>query len=134
MEEPDLETLGTRAGRLVHKRNALRLRPAQGGGRVIDGEGDVMQPLPPLGKKTGDGTVGGGGFQQLDLRLADPEERRADLLVGHLFDGIARCSEELLEDRDRIRKTPDGDADVFDVCWGHGLQGDVFAVFPEDGS
>ena len=45
-------------------------------------------PMPLVLDVLGDGRFLRRGLQQLDLGLAQHEERRADLLVGDLFDRI----------------------------------------------
>ena len=65
-------------------------------------------------KEAADGGVGAGGFEELNLALADCEERSVDALV---FDRVLRVdmqAESVAIEVQRFVQGADGDADVVD--------------------
>jgi hypothetical protein len=60
---------------------ALGFEDVEGGGDVVDVEGDVVEAFAAFGEETADGRVGGGGLEELDAGVAGGDEGGADLLV-----------------------------------------------------
>ena len=63
----------------------------------------------------GDGRFGRRRLEQLDLRLAQLEERRADFLVGNLFDRITFQTQYVFPIGNRLIQTFDCNAKMLNV-------------------
>ena len=88
MQESDGHALGTLAGRSVDQTDALGGCIGQLLLDILAGECHVVDTDALVLDELGDGRFGRRRLEQLDLRLAQLEERRADFLVGNLFDRI----------------------------------------------
>jgi hypothetical protein len=121
MEKPDLEIFGTPAGAPVNKLHPGLLNHRQRLTNIRDGKRDMVDSFAPFFQEFPDRAIGGRRFEKLDLRLSDPEKRGLHLLVCHFLDGIAGSPQKFFEERDGVRKTPDRNANMLDVCWLHTL-------------
>src|SRR5689334_6620820 len=74
MDEGD-RAFGTSAWGAVDELEAVELEPHEGLRQVRDLEADVVEPLPLRGEEPGDTGRVIGRFDELDLRLADGQER-----------------------------------------------------------
>jgi len=63
----------------------------------------------------GDGALGAGGLQELDLGLSELEEGGLDLLVFYNFDVVALRAQYLLVVGELFFDALHGDAEMFDV-------------------
>ena len=63
---------------------------------ILAGKRHVMNADTAVFDVLGDGRLLRSGLQQFDLGLTEHEERRADLLVCDLFDGIALQAQNVL--------------------------------------
>ena len=81
MEERD-RPLGAAARGGVDQLDAVDLEPQQRLGQVLDLEADVVEALALARQEAGDAGRVVGRLDQLDLRLADPQERDPDPVGG----------------------------------------------------
>ncbi len=119
MQEGDVQAFGALARGLVDQLHAAGGQLVQIGLQARCAESDVLDALTLLLDELADRAFRIGRLEQLDLRLADLEERRANLLLLDLLDGIALHAQLLFPERDGFVKALDGDADVFNVCQIH---------------
>ena len=81
--------------------------------------GGVMEPRPPLGEKTPDRSVVAERLEQLDVGLADTQQRCLDALLGDRLAMLQRHPEALRIELDRRVQILDRDAEVVN-CLEHG--------------
>src|SRR5439155_23277945 len=81
--------------------------------------GRVVETGPALGEEAADRRLLGERSQELDVRVADAEERRLDALLGDRLAVLERHSETLGVELDRSVEILDCDADMID-CLEHG--------------
>src|SRR2546426_2241730 len=100
---------------LIDELDAFLLERVEFGVHVGSLEADVVEALALALQETADGGVGASRFEQLDLALADGEERRSHALV---FDGVLSMdveAEGIAVEVKSIVEGVDGDADVVDL-------------------
>src|SRR5919106_4565517 len=83
MNERDLVASEAVAGLEVDHLGAVGRQSADGGGDVLDLEGDVVHAGPALGEKTAHGSVLLERRQKLDAAIPDTHVPRLDALVLH---------------------------------------------------
>src|SRR3990172_6323926 len=86
VEEPDLHPVDPHAGRLVDQADPFSLRMRERRRRVVYPEAEVVDPFPVLLEELPYRPVGRRRLEHLDRALPHAEDRRADLLLGHLLD------------------------------------------------
>ena len=79
-----------------------------------DPVGDVMQSRPPAAQELADRGIGAERLEQLDVAVADVEQRRVDALLRHRLAVDERHAELVAVERERVVDALDGDADVVD--------------------
>ena len=93
---------------------------AGGGARVqrglhrLDAVGDVVESRPPAAQELAHRGVGPERLEQLDVAVADVEQRRVDALLGHRLAVDEWHAELVAVERERVVDALDGDADVVD--------------------
>ena len=117
VQEADLQTLGAGTALLVDQAHALLLGVVQRLVGVLHGESHVVHTAfaAVLLDKRGNGAVGAGGLEQLNLDVAAAEEGRLDFLVLDFLDGVAFQAQDILVVADSLFEVCHGDADVFNV-------------------
>lgn len=115
VEETDIEAFGTLAGALVNQADALFAKFREGVGGIVNAVSDVMDAFAALFNESGDGALFGSGFQKLDFGLSNHEKGGFNLLVGHLFNGVALQSKHVFVKGNCIFQTLNGDANVFNM-------------------
>src|SRR5271165_6904762 len=106
------------ARRLVDHPHSRLLELADAGLDVLDGVGDVVQPLAFLVDESRNRTRGVGRLEQFETDVADPEEADPDFLVGDLLDALVHSSESLLVERTLGVDRTDGYSNVIDCFDG----------------
>ena len=96
MREGDGHALGALARGFVDQADALGLGVGELLLDILAGKRHVMNADTAVFDVLGDGRLLRSGLQQFDLGLTEHEERRADLLVCDLFDGIALQAQNVL--------------------------------------
>ena len=114
MHERDQRPFRSAARLLVDQARAAGLELRHRRLNVVDPQRDVMQPRAALVHVARDRLVGRGRFEQLELRLADRDKMRADLLRGHLLRGFDLEAERVAVERERGSKVLHRDADVIE--------------------
>jgi len=96
---------------------ALGFEGFEGGGDVVDMQGDVVKAFSMPGEEAADRRVGGGRLKEFDAGVAGGDESGADLLV---FDGFFANNAETkaLIEGAGLGNATDRDADVIEG--GHG--------------
>ena len=89
VQEGDGHPLGALARGLVDQADALGFGIGELLLDILAGKRHVVNTDTAVLDEFGDGRLLRSGFQQFDLGLPQHEKRRAHLLVGDLFDGIA---------------------------------------------
>src|SRR5687768_16859772 len=82
MDEGDLRAAYTRARLLVYQPHACCPQRVQRAGDVVDAIGHVVQPGPAPGEEAADRRVVAQRREQLDVAVADVEQRSLDSLLG----------------------------------------------------
>ena len=95
-------------------RDAARLQLRQRRGDVVDPQRDVVQARPALLHVLRDRRIGRGRFEQLERRLADRHEMRADALRRDLLGRFDLEAERVAIERQGGGEIGDGDADVIE--------------------
>src|SRR5512135_1482841 len=114
VDERDPHVMRTRPGCLVDHPQPRLLQLGDPGLDVLDGEGDVVEPLAPLVQEGRDRAGRVGRFQQFEPDVADPEEPDADFLGGDLLDVLEDRPEGALIERPMGLDGADRDSDVVD--------------------
>src|SRR5271166_120843 len=102
------------ARRLVDHPHSRLLELADAGLDVLDGVGDVVQPLAFLVDESRDRTRGVGRLEQFEADVADPEEADPDFLVGDVLNALIHSPESLLVERTLGVDRTDGNSNVID--------------------
>ena len=122
MQESDGHALGTLAGRSVDQTDALGGCIGQLLLDILAGECHVVDTDALVLDELGDGRFGRRRLEQLDLRLAQLEERRADFLVGNLFDRITFQTQYVFPIGNRLIQTFDCNAKMLNVRYFHNFK------------
>ena len=88
-------------------------------------EADVVEALALAFEEAADGGVGAGGFEELDLALADGEERGFHALVLDGVLGVDMEAEGVAVELEGVVEGVDSDADVVDL-FDHGVLLDAY--------
>src|SRR4030066_485886 len=115
VEEPDLHPVEPGAGRFVDQADPLSLRMRERRRRVVYPEAEVVDPFPVLLEELPDRPVGRRRLEHLDRALPHSEDRRADLLLGHLLDPEERKPQDVTVEGDGGGKASDRPPDVLDL-------------------
>ena len=115
MQEGDGQALGALAGGLVDQADALGLGVGELLLDVLAGQRHVVNADTAVFDELGDRGLLRRGLQQFDLGLPQHEERRADLLIGHLLDGVTLQSQYVFPIGNRLVETLHGDAKMLDM-------------------
>src|SRR3990172_956720 len=115
VEEPDLHPVDPRAGRFIDQADPLSLRMRERRLRVVHPEADVVDPFPVLPDKLPDRPVGRRRLEHLDRALPHAEDRRADLLLGHLLDPEELEPQDVTVEGYGVGKASDRHPDVLDL-------------------
>lgn len=90
-----------------------RLRSRQRLRKILDEEGDVMDPLAARGKKPHDGAVTE-RFKELQVKIARIEERDTHSVAGEFVLLANVQPQEAAQRPDSVVDAPDGDSNVID--------------------
>src|SRR5262249_55415511 len=82
---------------------------------IVNGYGNVVNPLAALGNKFSNRRVRSGGFQKLDATFADRQHCQPDALVVNLVEAGDLESDGVLVNLDRFNKRFHGNANVIDL-------------------
>ena len=118
MQEGDVQALGSLAGLCVNDAATLLLYLVQCvGNAVLNGKSNVLDTTTAtvLLDELGDGTLGGGSLEQLNLGLTHLEESGPYLLILNFFNGKALEAQHVLIERNGLLKRGNSDSHVFDV-------------------
>ena len=115
MQERDARAADAGARLLVDQPQAGGPQLVEGGRDVVDPVGDVMQAGSALFEEAADRRVGRQRRQELDVALADVEQRRLDALLGHRLPVHQRHPVRVAVDGDRGVEIGDREADVVDA-------------------
>src|SRR4029078_1400704 len=115
MDEGD-GSLGAPPRRAVDQLQAVDLEPEEGLCETGDLEADVVEALALRGKEPGDARRVVGRLHELDLRLADAEERDPDAVVGDVHDGLELEAQEVAPDRQALVDRADDQGHVVDLA------------------
>ena len=92
------------------------LQPQQRLGEVRDLEADVVEPLALRFEEAGHARAVVGRFDQLDLRLADGQERDAHAVAGDVHDGLELEVQHVAPQWERRIDRADDQRDVMDLA------------------
>ena len=87
---------------------------------VLAGQSHVVDADAAVFDELGDGRLLRSGFEQFDFGLAQHEERRANLLVGHFLDRITFQTDHVFPIGDCLIKALHCNAKMLDVRYFHG--------------
>ena len=123
MQEGDAQAFGAATRSLVDEADAGFLGFLKLFLDALDGESDVVHATLAvvLLDEGGNGALGAGGLQQLNLGLAATQEGGSHLLVGDFFDGVALGPQQGFEKRNGIFQADNSDSNVFNVSGIHNL-------------
>ena len=116
VEEGDVQAFGTLAGLLVDEAHALLADLGECvGNAVLDAEGDVVYTLVALVEPLLNGAFGRCGLEELELHLTALQEGGLHLLVLDDFRCITLQAQHVLEERQTLFNTLDGNAQMLNV-------------------
>src|SRR5947207_6252335 len=117
MEEGDW-ALGAAARGAVDELDALDPEPGERGGEVRDLEADVVEPLPLRGEEASNAGRLVGRAHELDLRVANGEERDSHPVGGDVLDRLELETERVAIELQRALEVPDHHSNVVDAADG----------------
>ena len=118
MKEGYIQTFGTLAGSFVDYAAAFFLNFCKSVGHtVFHSKSYVLDASATavVGNELGDGALGSGGFEELNLGLTYFEESCADFLVWNFFNSKAFETKHILIERNSFVEARNGDAYMFNV-------------------
>jgi hypothetical protein len=104
--------------RLPERSETLRYGASQSGVQILYLETQMMNAFTPFFQESSDRTVGGEGFQKLEMRVADRQERGPNLLGFDRFPVGADEAQPLLVGSNRGIQVPYRNADVVQTLHG----------------
>src|ERR1043165_5327639 len=111
MEKGHAAAVRARHRRLVDEAVAALFQPSQVLLDVVDAQANVVDALAAFFDVLGDGRVGAGRLEELEVRIADGQERGADLLHLDGFDVLDTQAEVFIDFLRRVERLH-GDSDV----------------------
>ena len=96
-------------------RMPLALARGELGVDVVGLEAEVVDAFAPLGQELADAALVGERLQQLDLALADLEERRRHVLIEDGLHDLDGKPEHVAPEAVRLLEVADDDPDVMDL-------------------
>ncbi len=121
MEECDQLAARAFERHLVQQPHAGRLRLAELAADIVGGERDVMDAFPVVLEETRHRAVRRRRLEQLEVHVADGEERGPHFLRGHFLAVLALEAQRLLVIRNRFVQGANRDSKVIDAC-DHGRE------------